>query len=114
MTRLHLKTYLSLNLFYRHLSDCVVLFPQVLQDEWGPCVCSLMPNVLFTLLVDMINLHVSLVIIADLLDADVVLGLDVWFGGGVGAGKGHDAGDVLEVLLVLHFDLRSDTSLVSS
>ena len=58
-------------------------------------------------------LHVSLVVVADLLDADVVLGLDVGFGGGVGPGQSHHAGDVLEVLLVLHFDLLGETPLVS-
>jgi len=51
-------------------------------------------------------LHVRLVVVADLLDADVVLGQDVGLGGGVGPGHRHHAGDVLEVLLVFHFDLR--------
>lgn len=50
-------------------------------------------------------LHVSLVVAADLLDADVVLGLDVGLGGGVGPGQRHHAGDVLEILWVFHFDL---------
>lgn len=50
--------------------------------------------------------HVGLVVAADLLDADVVFGLDVGLGGGVRPGQSHDAGDVLEVLLALHFDLR--------
>lgn len=52
-----------------------------------------------------IFLHVSLVVVADLLDADIILGLDVGLGGGVGPGQSHHAGDVLEVLLVFHFDL---------
>lgn len=51
-------------------------------------------------------LHVGLVVAADLLDADVVFGLDVGFGGGVGPGKSHHTGDVLEVLLVFHFNLQ--------
>lgn len=51
-------------------------------------------------------LHVSLVVVADLLDADVVLGLDEGLGGGVGPSQSHHAGDVLEVLLVFNFDLR--------
>lgn len=50
-------------------------------------------------------LHVSLVVAADLLDADVVLGLHVGLGGGVRPGQGHHADDVLEVLLVFNFDL---------
>lgn len=51
-------------------------------------------------------LHVGLVVVANLLDADVVLGLDVGLGGGVGPGQSHHADDVLEVLLVFHFDLQ--------
>lgn len=50
-------------------------------------------------------LHVSLVVAADLLDADVVLGVHVGLGGGVRPGQGHHADDVLEVLLVFNFDL---------
>lgn len=50
-------------------------------------------------------LHVSLVVAADLLDADVVLGLHVGLGGGVRPGQGHHADDVLEVLLVFNLDL---------
>lgn len=57
--------------------------------------------------------HVGLVVAADLLDADVVFGLDVGFGGGVGPGQRHHAGNVLEVLLVLHFNLQEETPLVS-
>lgn len=51
-------------------------------------------------------LHVSLVVAADLLDADVVLGLHVGLGSGVRPGQGHHADDVLEVLLVFKFDLQ--------
>ena len=49
--------------------------------------------------------HVSLVVAADLLDADVIFGLDVGLGGGVGPGQSHHTGDVLEVLLVFNFNL---------
>lgn len=62
-----------------------------------------------------IILHVSLIVAADLLDTDVVLGLDVGFGGGVGPSQGHHAGDVLKVLLVFDFNLwERNHSLVSS
>jgi len=50
-------------------------------------------------------LHVSLVVAADLLDADVVLGLDVALRGGVGPRQRHHAGYVLEVLRALHLNL---------
>lgn len=50
-------------------------------------------------------LHVRLVVAADLLDADVILGLDVGLSGGVCTGQSHHAGDVLKVLLVFNFDL---------
>lgn len=50
-------------------------------------------------------LHVSLVVVADLLDADVVLRLDVGLGGGIGPSQSHHTSDILEVLLTLNFDL---------
>lgn len=50
-------------------------------------------------------LHVRLVVVADLLDADIVLGPDVGLGGGVGPSQSHHASDILEVLLVFYFDL---------
>lgn len=57
-------------------------------------------------------LHVGLVVVADLLDADVILGLNVGLGGGVGPGQSYHADDVLEILLVLHFDLQEGNRLV--
>ena len=53
-------------------------------------------------------LHVRFVVVANLLDPDVVLGLDEGLGGGVGPSQRHHAGDVLEVFLVLHFDLGQE------
>lgn len=53
-------------------------------------------------------LHVCLVVIANLLDADVILGLNVGFSGGIGPGQSHHADDVLEILLILHFDLQGN------
>lgn len=53
-------------------------------------------------------LHVCLVVVANLLDADVILGLNVGFGGGIGPGQSHHADDVLEILLILHFDLQGN------
>lgn len=52
--------------------------------------------------------HVSFVIVANLLDAHVILGVDEGLRCGVGLGQGHDAGNVLEVVLAVHFDLRSE------
>lgn len=49
--------------------------------------------------------HVSLVIVADFLDSDVILGVDEWLGGGVGSCHGYNARHVPEVVLVLNFDL---------
>lgn len=50
-------------------------------------------------------LHVSLVVVADLLDADVILGLDKGLSGGIGPGQSQHTDDVLEVLLVFNLDL---------
>ena len=49
--------------------------------------------------------HVGLVVGPDLLDTDVILGVDEGLGGGIGFGHGHHAGDVLVVMLVFYFDL---------
>lgn len=49
--------------------------------------------------------HVSLVIVADFLDSDVILGVDEWLGGGVGSCHGYDARHVPEIVLVLNLDL---------
>lgn len=57
------------------------------------------------------DLHVGLVVVSNLLDSDVILGLDVRLCGGIGPGQSHHADDVLEVLLVLHFDLQEGNRL---
>lgn len=57
-------------------------------------------------------LHVGLVVVSNLLDSDVILGLDIGLCGGIGPGQSHYADDVLEFLLVLHFDLREGNRLV--
>ena len=49
--------------------------------------------------------HVGRVVGPDLLDTDVILGVDEGLGGGIGFGHGHHAGDVLVVMLVFYFDL---------
>lgn len=49
--------------------------------------------------------HVSLVIVANFLDSDVILGVDEWLGGGVGSCHGYDARHVPEIMLVLNLDL---------
>lgn len=49
--------------------------------------------------------HVSLVVAADFLDSDVVLGVNERLGGGIGFCHGYYAGHVAEVVLVLNFDL---------
>lgn len=59
------------------------------------------------------TLHVSFVVAADLLDPDIVLGLDVRLGGGVGPCQSHHAGDVLEVLLVFDFNLQERRHLLA-
>lgn len=49
--------------------------------------------------------HVSLVIVAYLLDPDVILGINERLCCGVGLGEGYHASNVLEVVVVFHFDL---------
>lgn len=49
--------------------------------------------------------HVSLVVAADFLDSDVILGVNEGLGGGIGSCHGYYAGHVPEVVLVLNFDL---------
>lgn len=49
--------------------------------------------------------HVSLVVGADFLDSDVVLGVNERLGGGIGFCHGYYAGHIPEVVLVLNFDL---------
>lgn len=47
----------------------------------------------------------SFVVIANLLDPDVVLGVDERFGGGVCLGESHDTGYVLELTVIVHLHL---------
>lgn len=55
--------------------------------------------------------HVGLVVGADLLDSDVVLGVHEGLGGGVRLGEGHHAGDVLELHVVVHLHLDTQETL---
>lgn len=52
--------------------------------------------------------HVSFVIVANLLDADVVLGVDERLRCGVSLGQCHNAGNVLKVILTVHFNLSGE------
>lgn len=52
-----------------------------------------------------VHSHVSLVVAADFLDSDVILGVNERLGGGIGFCHGYYAGHVPEVVLVLNFDL---------
>lgn len=54
------------------------------------------------------HLHVGLVVGADLLDSDVVFGVDQRLGGGVGLGQSHHAGYVLELHVVIHLHLDAE------
>lgn len=51
------------------------------------------------------HLHVSFVIVPNLLDADIVLGINEGLRCGVGLGQCHNAGNVLKIILIVHFDL---------
>lgn len=75
----------------------------------------LAPTVMCIILMFSNILHVSLVVVANFLDANVVLWLDVGLCGGIGPSQSHHANDVLKILLVFNFDLRERLhSLVSS
>lgn len=50
-------------------------------------------------------IHVRFVVSANLLDPDVVLGVDERFGGGVRLGESHDTGYVLELTVIVHLHL---------
>ena len=50
-------------------------------------------------------LHESFVIISDLLNVDVVFGVDVRFGGAVGVGNSNNGSDVLKIRIVFDFHL---------
>lgn len=49
--------------------------------------------------------HVGLVVLPNLLDANIILGVDEGLSSGIRLGQRYDACDVLEVMLVFHFDL---------
>lgn len=52
--------------------------------------------------------HVSFVVVANLLDAHVILGVDERLRRGVSLGQCHDAGNILKVILAVHFNLRRE------
>lgn len=49
--------------------------------------------------------HISLVVVAYLLDPDVILGVNKRLCCGICLGEGHHTSNVLEVVVVFHFDL---------
>lgn len=49
--------------------------------------------------------HVGLVVLPNLLDTHIIFGVNEGLSSGVRLGQGHDACDVLEVMLVFHLDL---------
>lgn len=51
------------------------------------------------------NSHISLVIVTDLLDADIVLCINERLRCGIGLGQGHDTSDILKVILIVYFNL---------
>lgn len=55
------------------------------------------------------HLHVSLVIVTNLLNADIVLCVNKRLRCGIGLGQGHDTGNVLEVILIVHFHLFKES-----
>ena len=52
------------------------------------------------------DLHVSFVLVAYLLHVDVVLAVYVGLCGGITVSDSHNAGDVLEVVMVVYFNLN--------
>lgn len=50
-------------------------------------------------------LHVGLVIVTDFLDSDVILGIDKRFRCGICLCQSHNTSNVLEIVLIVHFDL---------
>lgn len=51
------------------------------------------------------RLHVSFVIVTNLLDADIVLGINEGLRCGVSLGQCHNTGNVLKIILIVNFDL---------
>lgn len=62
-------------------------------------------HLLFKLEDESLCSHVCLVIVAYLLDPDVVFGVYVGFGGGVGLGKCYHAGYILKIIMVVYLHL---------
>lgn len=56
-----------------------------------------------------IYIHVGFVVVANLLDSDVVLGVNERFCGGVRLGKSHNTGYVLELTVIVHLHLYTKT-----
>lgn len=54
-------------------------------------------------------IHVGFVVSANLLDSDVVLGVDERFCGGVSLGESHNTGYVLELTVIVHLHLYTKT-----
>lgn len=50
--------------------------------------------------------HVGFVIIANLLDAHIILCVDEGFRCGVGLREGHNAGNILKIILIVNFNLE--------
>lgn len=68
-------------------------------------ICSSVSVVLGSVTEPFLHIHVGFVVCADLLDSDVVLGVDEGLGGGVRLGQSHHAGYVLELHVVVHLHL---------
>ena len=49
--------------------------------------------------------HIGFVVLPNFLDAHVIFGINEGLSSGICLGQCHDARDVLEVVLVVHFDL---------
>lgn len=58
-----------------------------------------------------LHIHVGLVVVANLLDSDVVLGVDERFCGGVRLGESHDTGYVLELTVIVYLHLYTKTDI---
>lgn len=54
---------------------------------------------------EFVHLHISFVVSAYLLDPDVILGINERFCSGVGLSDGHHTGNVLEIAVIVDFNL---------
>lgn len=54
-------------------------------------------------------LHVGLVIGTNFLDTDIIFGINEGLRSGIGFSEGDHTGNVLKIILVLHFHLQEDT-----